>query len=664
LPAPVKVIENSPSRLILSWELPGFDTATVSSPRGLVTRVSFDGGYAYIGDSGAALLPVYMLHAGVPPQGAVSVSVEPEELSVIRLSRPLERGEGVSEPPAFIFSSQWAGGPFYNMVRDYRVANIALRPVRDMGQGRVQLLKRARVVIDFPAAPHSGASWEPRGDYERMAGRLLLNFRVAQGWQDRRGLRRGLRKAADARDAHPFSFDGGMRLATFRVGDGNRGNSETSTEENALIRIGGKRIREIFGAGVRTGQVALYASAKGEMALEVPPEGGIPSGVFEVPLLRYDLDGDGAVGDGDYFIAYVSGASDWSYDAGKEEFTFTGGQINRYDDRRTYWLALKSGAAGMPMGVFAQPAAVGGAAAGGAAIRDYFENNIYLRTPQALSESSGFGGLDWSWIRFTLSRADTAMPLNLPGIGASDSVSVRFWTGGSYPGSYIDAFLDADAVCSSCAGGAWSSVGGRDKNPRDLIIRHANSNINNLDAAQQKRVFYELNGAHIRYNRPLVISADAGKLEIFSSRERGLARYRLAKAGGAAGSLAYIVRVPLDEREVALVDTVRGPECVFSDTGGLGVRYMAVFEKDIVDYSDSLSAFDNRRAAGGEYQIRDLRDLSGRADYLIITHENFLDAALKLAAHKAFMGFAHPRVVMLGDVLDQFGGGNMDPAAL
>jgi hypothetical protein len=539
------------------------------------------------------------------------------------------------------------------MVRDYRVANIALRPVRDMGQGRVQLLKRARIVIDFPAASHSGASWEPRSDYERMVGRLLLNFRVAQGWQERRGLR----KAAAARDAHPFSFAGDMRLATFRVGDGNRSNNETSTKENTLIKISGRRVREIFGAGARMDQVALYASAKGEMRLEVPAEGGIPTGVSEMPVLRYDLNRNGAVDDGDYFVAYVSGASDWGYDSTRaspdsiiREYKF---KINRYDDRRTYWLALKTGV-GAAMGSFAQPVAAGVTA------RDYFENNIYLRTPQALSESSGIGGLDWSWIRFTLNRADTAMSLNLPGIKASDSVSVRFSAGGSYPNSYINAFLDADTVCSNCADGSWYSARGRERNPRDLIIRHLNSHANNVD---NNKVFYELNGAHVKYNRSLGVSADAGKLEIFSSHEAGPARYRLTKAG-ASDALAYIVRIPLDEREAALVDTVRGQEYVFSDTGGLGVRYMVMLEKDIVDYSDSLNVVDNRRVIDAAYQIRDLRDLSIRADYLIITHENFLDAALKLAAHKAFVGFAHPKVVMLGDVLDQFGGGNMDPVAL
>jgi len=649
--AAITVVESTPSRLVLSWELRGFDTASFRGPGGLRTRVSFDGGYVLTGDSGAAFLPGYALHAGVPPRGSARVSVEPEELAVVRVANPLftrgdvpgsGSGPGPGDP---VFSSRWVSEPSYGMFRDYRAVNVVLRPVYDLGGGRVQLLRRARVVIDFPAAAHSGASWAPRGEYERMVERLLVNFRGAQGWQDGK---RALRKPAAAKDAYPFGAD--QRLASFRVGDGNRNGNEGSTKENALVRIGGRRIREIFGSDAPIASVSLYASKKGEMDTEVPAEGEIPAGVYEVPVLRYDLNRNGVVDDEDYIIAYVSGASDWTYDFGAYSFA-----INRYDDYRTYWLAV--GGVGAAMGRFEQPPA------GASPVRESFDSYVFLRTPASLNQATAHeGGIDWAWRQFSLSKADTTVRLDLPGIDESSPGAV--WINGThysiigivYPergSGSIEASLGGVKLRENCGRGMpvpIADFGGA----RNLSVRYT-------DPSFDTRTYYDLNSIRLRYRRFLNVSDTTGQLQIFSSEEGGVTRYGLSKN---SGGLAYIIRVPLDEREVSLVDTVVGASYTWSDTGNGGVRYVAALEKDIVDYSDSLKIFVRQPLVDSRYQIRDLRGASNKTDYLIITHEDFLDAALKLAVHKEAMGFVRPSVVLLSDVLNQFGGGNTDPAAI
>jgi hypothetical protein len=632
--AAVTVVESTPSRLVLSWEMRGFDTASVYDGRDLRTRVSYNGGYVPTGDSGAALMPGYTVLAGVPPGGAVRVSVEPVEVSAVRVANPLRRRGDAPRPGDPVFSSRWASEPSYGMFRDYRAAQVVLRPVHDLGQGRVQVLRRARVVIEFPAAAHSGASWQPRGDYERMVERLLLNFREAQGWQQ--GGKGALRRAAAAKEAYPFGA--GQRLASFRVGDGNRNGNEGTTKENALIRISGKKIREALGLdpGVPLNSVALYASLKGEMDVIPPREGEIPAGVFEVPVLRNEKD--------DYLIAYVSGSSDWSYDTTLSEYKFV---LNRYDDYRTYWLA--AGGAGASMGRFAQPPA--GASPGD----ESFDSYVYMRTPTALNDAAHEGGIDWYWRRFSMNRADTTMRLDMPGIdeGYPGAIWIRGVYGEDYArNSSIEASLGWNVLCADCGNGMLTVDNWRGE--RNLSIRFANRS---FDA----KAFYELNAVQLRYRRFLNVSDTSGRLDVFSSAGAGVQTYRLSKSGD---GLAYVIRVPLDEREISLVDTVREQSYAWSDAGNTGARYMVSLEKDIVDYSDSLKIYASRTAAGNRYLIRDLRGASNTTDYLIVTHEDFLDAALKLAGHKAEMGFASPKVVLLGDVLNQFSGGNTDPAAL
>jgi len=657
--ATVKVIESTPSRLVLGWEMTGFDTASFGGVDGIRTHISFDGGYIELGDLGAPLLLGYSVYAGVPQQGDVRVSVEPEETAVLRLANPLQKRTSAPDSlsPRYSSASAWISEPAYTRVRDARAVYLALRPVSPAGQGSIRILRKARIVINFPAASHSAVSSEPRGDYERMAKRLLLNYGVAQGWREGR---RGLRKSVADLNTHPLFgsvfFNGSQKLAAFKVGDGNRNGNEGTTKENSLIKISGRKIRELFGSGVSINSVALYASTKGEMKIEVPKEGEIPDGVFEIPLLRYDAGtASGIVDDGDYFIAYVSGASDWSYGSNTRQFSFA---INRYDDYRTYWLTVKNGA-GVSMGRFEQPPA------GAQTAQESFDSYVFLRTPSLLDTSAHEGGIDWAWRRFSTGRADTAIQLDLPGI--DERYAGTMWISGNqynnrdcdncqYGRGSIEASLGGHTLCAGCASGSavpvadWSGA-------KNLSVKYT-------DPMSTTKSFYELDFIRLRYRRFLSVSDITGPLQVFSDTAYGFARYRLSKTD-ADGHLAYIVRVPLDERGISLIDTLRQQrEYAFSDSGNMGTRYMVMYDKDIVDYSDSLINVNAPSAAGNTYQIHDLRNTSNRSDYLIITHADFLSAALKLAAHKETLGFRYPKVVILEDVLNQFGGGNTDPTAV
>jgi len=62
--------------------------------------------------------------------------------------------------------------------------------------------------------------------------------------------------------------------------------------------------------------------------------------------------------------------------------------------------------------------------------------------------------------------------------------------------------------------------------------------------------------------------------------------------------------------------------------------------------------------------IRKLRSTGVKTNYLIVTHQDFIDGSRKLAKHKSDMGFTNPSIVLIDDIYNQFSGGNPDPAAL
>ena len=56
---------------------------------------------------------------------------------------------------------------------------------------------------------------------------------------------------------------------------------------------------------------------------------------------------------------------------------------------------------------------------------------------------------------------------------------------------------------------------------------------------------------------------------------------------------------------------------------------------------------------------------SNRADFMVITHSDFVTQATRLASHKQSIGrFAEPKVIDIMDIYREFSGGAVDPAAL
>ncbi|MFP4013611.1 MAG: C25 family cysteine peptidase, partial [Chitinispirillaceae bacterium] len=618
---------------MLQWHLDDYDTLSVDNSSGTRTLLSFDQSNVTVGESGAALLPGFSMFAGIPSGGNVRASIVAEEVAALRIANPLK--EQNTEDGFAVAEGEWISEPLYSSFREYRAAQVIVSPFRNLGNGRVQVLRKARITLEFPSSEHSGRRWEPTSDYERMVRRLLVNFETAQGWV---GANRVLSKTA-ARQEFPLT---GSKVYRFSVGDGCEDLNEATTRKNGIVKIRGSRLISLFGEGVEFSSVALYASVKGELDPAVPSRGGIPLGVSQVPTLRFDSDKDGTVDPEDYILAYTSEVSDWTYNQYSKLFTFS---LNRYDDYRTYWLTVDNMSESMEMTSFAQPEGAGVAT-------EYFENNVYLREPRILAYRSREGGTNWAWRKFDKSRSDTSIYLDLPGLEKEFSGSVLLERSYSTYKTGVSAALGTEELCSNCRD-SWSTIS--DWNSNELQINY-------FDSSSGGNGHYELSGIHVRYRRRLQINPDVEKLEVFSDNSSGLIEYRLNKTGD---DPAYIFRIPLDETTVSLVDTIGAAfegEYSWTDEGGQGVRYMVLKEKEIVDVSDSLEevTYD----AHSPFVLRDLRNTLNRTDYLIVSHSDFLSAALELAQHKKKMRFVSPKIVLIEDIYNQFSGGNTDPAAL
>ena len=108
-------------------------------------------------------------------------------------------------------------------------------------------------------------------------------------------------------------------------------------------------------------------------------------------------------------------------------------------------------------------------------------------------------------------------------------------------------------------------------------------------------------------------------MHILGDTRAGLVEYRLS--GLASGQLAYLLRVPQDERGISLIDTLRGGGTVsWVDTGGTGARYYVCYEGSLLP-APALQRYQS--GGSGPYALSELRN--GRVcDYLIVYHREFL----------------------------------------
>lgn len=621
--AQIRVEESSASRLKLSWEIEKIDTVVIRSGGEKAVVLSFKGQNAVIGADGEVALPAYSLFAGVPPQGDVEISVTAEEVTGMELSGPPliqeKRGRAFDlKQPEFV--SPWISKPIYEQMRGIRTVSLLVRPVvYDPTTNELKVMKRGTITIQFPPAVRQN-SIAGKSEFEDMVAELLCNYPVAKGW---RSVPSRLKKR---KTGSVFPLDN-AKVYHFKVGDGYGGFNEGSTLENGLMKIPGKTIDSIFGV-VPVSNVKLYASVKGELDAGVPSVESLPFGIVEVPLLRVDSNRDGIVDAGDYFVAFVTGTSDWKFE-GEYEMA-----INRYDDYRNYWLT--TGASGLSMGRFY------GDLPSDTVLHHFVQPAFFVKGVDVPNGTEG--GLDWIWYAMTRSSPNFSEQLLLPGIDTlfSGTLQCNFNTSYSFLRMRFGDINESSANNMVYRVTSWG----------DKKLRCE------LSAADDKGRC-EMKSITVNYQRKLEVP-DSGNLIVFSSIDTGNFTYTINKLDG---ELVYLIRVTAEDH-VELIDTVRTTSSgtySWTDSGMTGARYIVSRQKNLLPLP-AHKGYQN--AASVAHSIHDLRNVSNSTGYLIITHRDFIAQAESLAVHKEKMGFTRPAVVDVTDIYRLFSGGNIDPTAI
>jgi hypothetical protein len=620
LSAQIQISENSTSRYSFSWDLENYEIETQSSEQH--SEIFFSGSNTVLGEDGEAVLPGYSMLLGVPPEGEIRVNFNSESVKTVSLERTLLKHKNLTEKrqPQVKFNNPWICEPVYSTLQGMRTAYLIIRPfIYDEKTNTVKVLQKASCTIEFPSSPASRHFSASFSDRKPILSNVVDNFPVAARWYAERKLSKVTQST--------FPIVPGQKIYRFRIGDGCTGFNEMTTDENGILLIPGDTIIRNFGIQ-KTDAVVLYASHKGELPNGMLNPADIPSGLVEVPLLRIDKNRNTFVDSDDYFLAFVTGASDWTFDTnGKFRFN-----LDRYDDYRKYWLTVTSGSSAATVKPMTKSTVL-------ADTISTVGNQIMFYNSEGTQQLSGNeGGLSWCWYEKITSARNFAFRMTLPGLDTSQGGSISV-----SPGSYsLQVSLGKPLVMDM----------------HEYVVENWGNLVLNISTTNNDTL--ELQNIRVNYMRKLVIG-DAGKLEIFSPDDSLFYTYRLQVT---TNDLLYIFRISNDEKDVSLVDTIRNFANRFftwTDTGGKGIRYMVCSEKALTLLPQRSTVSEKIRS---DFLVENLRATSDSTDYLIISAPEFIPEAQRLAAHKKKMGFNAPRIVNVKDVYDAFAGGDIDPVSI
>jgi hypothetical protein len=623
-PADVRLLRSDPDAVVLQYTAGAYRLEKATSGSAECTQVSLEGA-VQSADAGLPRLPVRSLLLGVPAQAEVSLDVTPVQVSTIAhdafvCPSPVREAKWTAEglpselvesyrPDAQVYASN-AAYPAETVrvvdlgfMRSQRIIRVEIWPVQVRpGSGELVLNRQLEIALHFDGSVQPDAVRPEPAEYETAFQRTLLNYETARLW---------------------------------------RGNpAPSSARESAGAAATGNWDPPAPGYKVHTREPGLYALTKS--ALQVA---GLPVDTLDPRTFKlYSM--------GQQVAILVTGQADGVFDAGDVVLFYNPGLSTRYTDVNVFWLTY-GGAQGLRMAQRASQTAATEASSFMHPVR--LEQN--LAYVSSLPLQPGFD--HWYMHLVTATGAGNTKNqdygLTLTGVAAgSQTVSLEFRLAGNSTGTHHARMLvNGNQVYD----GAWSGRTVMTPTvtfPQNHLIAGANTlrlQLVNDTAGQAFDQIYT-DWFSLSYARTY---ASEGDRLLFGGDTTGPVKYGVTGFTAASVEL-YDVTDPAQPIEITGFTV--GPEAGlanvlrFGDDRPSARRYLALA---LAQRLDPLQiALDTPS---------DLLSPASGADYIVVSHADFLGVLQPLAAHRAAQGL-RVATVDVQDVYDQFGFGMMSAEAI
>lgn len=617
LPAQLTVLENSTQHLRLQVAIPApqfFQQSISGEPFDLIAMP----GFVVQHQPGLPALPVRSLTLILPPAGdpVIEVVTTPGPVFTDKRLMPSLTGHFNAETEAVHYTlseAQTTALPAARLAgqawwRGFRLARLEILPLRLVGE-RLEFFSSVQVTLRFPAAPQDGAAENfPLTEFETGVLAPLVNFAVGRNWR-------------------------GHSLPTFASSDwdlpGEASALKLAIKSDGLYRVS---FEDLIAAG--------WPAAIDPARLQLFHRGR------ELPLLLED-DGDSLFEAGEELLFF--GERKAGEDAYYDDFT----------DTNIYWLAHSRGP-GLRMATRTVSASAGAAGKFFLSTRHFEEDRLYYHgdNDAQLYATLTIPGETWIWqmvpgnsvfkTDLVLQNVATSAPActlrgRVRGVTvdpADPDHHSQFWLNGRLIGEIF--YDDNEEVLFRAV--FPSSLLREGKNSFELRERQ--------DTGAQYDQIY-LDWLEISYWRNYVASDHFLRFREPEGVSQGLAHYQLTN---------------LRNQEILLFDRVRSQLLTgFAVAPGAPGQFVVTFADSVRpgrEYFIAAPQALQRPAALVANQPSQWRARSNAAEYLIITHADFLAAAERLAAYRRQHDGLTVAVIAVEDIYDEFNFGIAHPAAI
>lgn len=583
-----------------------------------------------VGEIGDPMLPVRLVVLGVPFDKDIRVRILEQQTTTLKNLNllPVSRIEKNGDMPVDVYAKGASYKKNQRMPdqqvtietpgqwREQRIVRLALAAAQyNPVTGEAQIVQKLRVAVDFVGSSVSSRidTWQASSQ-EGLFKETLLNYESAKYW--RQSTARGLAKAQNQIQAGSW----------YQI--------PISQDREGIYQITGQFLKNnnVDISSIDPATLKVYNNGGRELPRSI--NAARIDGWQETPIQVIGAD-DGSFDEGDYVLFYGRGVKGWEFDSDDQCFSH---YVHLYTNQNIYSLVFNDGVDGKRMetttGLASQTV-----------VLNAFEDQFFIEEDLTNPFSAGIYWFGQSLVHDMSSKTYSVAfhdPVD------SDTFYVKYalyYDSASTSDFFYIYYGDQRGIQHFRSGAGFFT------SESDTFVYDQNESQSieaKYTAIKDASIAY-IDWIEIQY--PRYLKANNNTLKIYSPIERGAYQYELS--GFTEAPRVYDVTDPASVRQLYVEQS--GTVYRFTDDVNSegGRQYLVVTKSTFSDpegiESDAISS---------------LRSTENGGEMLIISHEDFLDEAERLKAHRESFDGMSVYLADIQDVYDEFNGGVKDPVAI
>ncbi|MBN1480085.1 type IX secretion system sortase PorU [candidate division KSB1 bacterium] len=643
----LRILSSTARQLIVEFEPENWHIRTVKSATETFQEISFAGAEIEA-ENGTPQIPVKVLTVGVPRDGDVHVRVLESDYQTVENIRLAPLPQIVRLPIGTDYIYETDDNAYQNnryspenivrvdapyFFRSQRIAKITIQPVQfNPNQQRVRQYKKVVVQINFTGNVSPAQEALRFVDNDENYQNLLINYEQAKAWRTP-----AEQPILGKIERHYFAGDNWYKIKI--SGDGKGGKEGLYTLTGAMLQQALAQ-QNIPLSSIDPATIQIYNNGGRVLSADINAKNDT---LIENSILVVG-EGDGTFDESDYILFYGRSLEGIEYDPLNDRLKH---YINPYGYDNIYWLTFNRAPGKRIRPISSQPTS-------GLTTQPYFKDLAWIEEEKYNIYKSG---ITWLGQEIRKDNNSYTVTFNIPGAVPEEDAVVRTAVASLTSGRHaIAVYVNGNSV------GQFDQYGGASSYSLIERIFTANGVLMDNDntvtlnySADTDLAFSYVDFIELEYFRQFRAVNDV--LLFYSPLQTEITRYTISGFSSSDVRLFDVTNLS-DIREITDLNYSNGT----------------------IDFADQSTTVDARRyiaLTSAAYKNIDASAISAQSvaglrrsmdvDYIIITHDDFRQQAEQLESLRENWSpkeKLNTEVVKISDVINEFGWGLTDPAAI